>query len=116
MPAAALLTPSNTPKPVVPTESYFVRRTSPGNLPVYHTKKRGGNLRETKIRKIEGNIMVLRDQLQKALGVESKEVNINPLTHDIIIKVSMDCLDELRSTLMSIDNIGLEKTTGHQIP
>ena len=60
--------------------------------------------------------MILRDQLQDALGVESKEVNINPLTHDIIIKVSMDRLVGSRSTLMSVNNIGLEETTGHQIP
>ena len=87
--AASLLGPLNTPEPIAPAESYFVRRTNPGNLPVYQTKKRGGNLQETKIKKIEGNIAALCVQLQEALGVDSKEVKINPLTNDIVIKVSM---------------------------
>ncbi|KAI9777682.1 MAG: hypothetical protein M1839_008601 [Geoglossum umbratile] len=76
----------DTHKPVAPTEPYFVRRTNPGNLPVYQTKKRGGNLQETKIKKIEGNITALCVQLQEALGADSKEVKINPLTNDVIIK------------------------------
>jgi large subunit ribosomal protein L49 len=87
--AAAFISPLNTPKPIAPAEPYFVRRTNPGNLPVYQTKKRGGNLQETKIKKIEGNIAALCVQLQEALGVDSKDVKVNPLTNDIIIKVSM---------------------------
>lgn len=54
---------------------------------MYLLAKRGGNLKQTKIRRIEGNINVLRTDLQQALGVDEKEVVINQLTQQIIIKV-----------------------------
>lgn len=43
----------------------------------------------TKVRKIEGDIDVLRNDLQVALGVEDKEVVINRLTGHIIVKVRL---------------------------
>jgi len=55
-------------------------------LPVYLLSKRGGNLKQTKLRRIEGNINVLRTDLQKALGLEEKDVMINQLTQQIIVK------------------------------
>ena len=42
----------------------------------------------TKIRRIEGDVAALREELQEALGVEQKEVVINQLTKHIIVKVS----------------------------
>ncbi|KAI9830255.1 MAG: hypothetical protein M1819_005782 [Sarea resinae] len=48
--------------------------------------KRGGNLHQTKLRKIDGDIKVLRNELQKALAVEDKDIAINQLTRHIIIK------------------------------
>ncbi|KAI9773359.1 MAG: hypothetical protein M1840_007574 [Geoglossum simile] len=85
-PDSTFLSPLNTPNPIPPAESYSVCRTNPGNLPVYQTKKRGGNLQETKIKKIKGNIGALCSQLQEALGVDSNDVRINPLTNGIVIK------------------------------
>jgi large subunit ribosomal protein L49 len=66
---------------------YRITRTGTHNLPVYLLSKRGGNLKQTRIRRIEGNINVLRTDLQAALGVEEKEVMINQLTQQIIVKV-----------------------------
>jgi len=43
-------------------------------------------LKQTKLRRIEGDINVLRTDLQIALGVEEKEVTINQLTKHIIVK------------------------------
>jgi len=48
--------------------------------------KRGGNLHQTKVRRIEGDIMALKTDLQRALGLEDKEIVINQLTQHIIIK------------------------------
>ena len=41
----------------------------------------------TKVRRIEGDVSVLRSDLQKALGLAEKEVVINQLTRHIIVKV-----------------------------
>jgi len=56
-------------------------------MPVYLLSKRGGNLKQTKLRRIEGDINVLRTDLQQALGVDEKDVVINQLTKQIIIRV-----------------------------
>jgi len=48
--------------------------------------KRGGYLKQTRLRKIEGNITLLRTHLQEALGLEEKDIVINQLTRHIIIK------------------------------
>jgi large subunit ribosomal protein L49 len=69
------------------TEPYFVGRTKSNNLPVYKLAKRGGNLQQTKIQKVEGDTSILRTQLQSALGLSEKEVVVNPVTSHIIIKV-----------------------------
>lgn len=65
---------------------YRVLRTPSQQLPIYNLAKRGGNLKQTRLRKIEGDINVLRAHLQKALGLEDKEVVINQLTRHIIVK------------------------------
>jgi len=43
-------------------------------------------MKQTKVRKLHGDISVLRTELQEALGLEEKEVVINQLTKQIIIK------------------------------
>jgi large subunit ribosomal protein L49 len=70
-----------------PNQPYRVSRTPSNNFPIYLLSKAGGNLKQTKVRKIEGDIQVLRTQLQKALGLKEREVTINQLTQQIIIKV-----------------------------
>lgn len=66
---------------------YRISRTPSKLFPVYLLRKRGGNLHQTRLRKIEGNINVLRKDLQMALLLEEKDIFINQLTRQIIIKV-----------------------------
>jgi len=40
----------------------------------------------TKLRRIEGDVNALRNDLREALGLEDKEVTINQLTRHIIVK------------------------------
>lgn len=74
----------------VPNQPYLVTRTTTNNLPIYLLAKRGGNLKQTRIRKIEGNVQILKKQLQEELGLDEKDVVINSLTKHIIIKVSCE--------------------------
>ncbi|CAI4037644.1 hypothetical protein SMKI_03G1220 [Saccharomyces mikatae IFO 1815] len=48
-------------------KTYFVERSSTGNLPVYSAYKNGGNKVITEIRKIQGDIIQLRNDLQEQL-------------------------------------------------
>jgi len=48
--------------------------------------KRGGNLQQTRIRKIDGSINDLRSELQLALGLKDEHITINHTTRHIIIK------------------------------
>ena len=66
---------------------YHVHRTASQKLPIYHLAKRGGNLHQTRIRKIEGDVEKLREELVASLALEKETVMINRLTGHIIIKV-----------------------------
>jgi large subunit ribosomal protein L49 len=91
----------STPPPATPSQPtietkvkatslpYRVNRTPSQKLPIYLLAKRGGNLKQTRLRKIEGNVAALRQELQMALGLEEKEVVINQLNKHIIIKVRL---------------------------
>jgi len=65
---------------------YHVQRTASQELPVYQLAKRGGNLHQTRIRKIRGDIAALRDQLQSSLKLKRQDATINQLTGHIILK------------------------------
>ncbi len=52
--------------------------------------KRGGNMKLTRVKRIEGNVAALRNDLREALGLEEKDVTINQLTRHIIVKVCCD--------------------------
>ena len=84
---------------------YRVLRTTTNNLPVYLLNKRGGNLKQTRLRRIEGNINILRLDLQKALGVEDKEITINQLTQQIIVKVCVMHGDQYRQLLIGLGRV-----------
>lgn len=93
--------------PILP---YRIGRTKGQRLPVYLDRKRGGNLLLTKIRKAEGNLEALVQDLHKALNLGEEErkmknrmerkaknrvyeapeplIWINPLTKHIVIRVS----------------------------
>lgn len=50
----------------------------------------------TKVRRIEGDVNALRNDLREALSLDEKEVTINQLTRQIIVKVlwiEFWCLD-----------------------
>ncbi|CAD6455377.1 6e5cbd31-0af8-4f5e-abb5-507f3fc95a05 [Sclerotinia trifoliorum] len=88
-------TPPQITSAEAPNQPYHVSRTHSKNLPVYGRAKAGGNLKQTIIRKIEGDIMKLKEQLEGALF--NKEVRVNHLTKQIIIKGS--CQLEVRQFL-----------------
>ncbi|GAB7357279.1 hypothetical protein MBLNU459_g8248t1 [Dothideomycetes sp. NU459] len=71
---------------VAPNLPYYVTRTPSNELPIYHLRKRGGNLRQTRVKKIDGNIDVLRAALQTELAVPEKECVINRVTNHVVIK------------------------------
>ncbi|KAL1301725.1 hypothetical protein AAFC00_005930 [Neodothiora populina] len=71
---------------VAPNLPYFVSRTPSDEYPVYQEKKRGGNLRQTKVKKISGSIDALREALQNELAVPEDQCVINRLTNHVIIK------------------------------
>ena len=66
---------------------YHVHRTASQKLPIYHLAKRGGNLHQTRIRKIQGDVEKLREELVASLALKEETVVINRLTGHIIIKV-----------------------------
>lgn len=82
---------ANTITSPIPTsmlsKSYRISLTPSKQYPVYTLSKRGGNMKLTKIRRIEGDVAALRTELQEALGLPQKEVVINQLTKHIIVKV-----------------------------
>jgi large subunit ribosomal protein L49 len=107
---ASSITP---PAPSAPAKPYRVERTGSNNLPVYLLSKRGGNLKQTRVRRIEGKIAVLRAELQELLKVDESEVTINQLTQQIIIKVSLSsCPYNVRSLTL---RIGPQESGSHEI-
>ncbi|KAF2196350.1 hypothetical protein GQ43DRAFT_383512 [Delitschia confertaspora ATCC 74209] len=65
---------------------YHVARSLNKNLPVYQDYKRGGNLHQTIIRKITGDLHVLKDEVKELLRKDEKDVKINDLTKQVVIK------------------------------
>ena len=82
------------PEPVEPLSAtqcapnlpYFVTRTPSNELPIYTLRKRGGSLLQTRLKKLDGRLEVLRDELRSSLGLQEKEAVINQLTKHIILK------------------------------
>lgn len=85
--APAPASTSQAEKGTAAAAAYWVTKTGTHGIPVYQLSKRGGNLHQTKVRRIEGDIMALRTDLQTALRLEDREIVINQLTQHIIIKV-----------------------------
>lgn len=82
------MTAKKAPSELTPLQlPYYVYRTSSQQLPVYQIAKRGGNLHQTRIRKINGDVRKLRDDIQKALELKEGSIAINSITGHITIKV-----------------------------
>ena len=73
----------------LPRLPYHVQRTASQGFPVYHLAKRGGNLHQTRIRKIRGDVNVLREQLRTFLHLKKEDAVINQVTGHIILKVRL---------------------------
>ncbi|PNS21424.1 hypothetical protein CAC42_1203 [Sphaceloma murrayae] len=69
-----------------PNLPYFVTRTPSNELPVYQYHKSGGNKKLTRIRKIDGNLEALRNEVQEYLQLKKEDCVINPLTQQVIVK------------------------------
>lgn len=81
-------------------QQYFVERSATGNLPVYTDYKAGGNKSVTEIRKITGNIVQLRNDLQAELPRIDKDAwTIRPQSNKIVVKgdVAQDIKKVLRA-------------------
>ncbi|EMD00075.1 hypothetical protein BAUCODRAFT_21735 [Baudoinia panamericana UAMH 10762] len=69
-----------------PNLPYFVTRTPSMELPVYQLRKRGGNMKLTRVKKVDGKVESLRDELRAALGLGEKEAVVNPVTRHVMLK------------------------------
>ena len=85
-----------------PCLPYHVHRTAYHELPVYHLAKRGGNLHQTRIRKIEGDVAKLRDELQSTLKLQKEHTVINQITGHIILKVCWSGAQEQSSSWKAV--------------
>ncbi|KAL1837631.1 hypothetical protein VTK73DRAFT_4638 [Phialemonium thermophilum] len=65
--------------------SYVVYRTPSQNLPVYEEHKRGGTLKRTVIRKVEGDSRALKTDLMRDLSLSDDQIRVNPVTRHIEI-------------------------------
>ncbi|ODQ56501.1 hypothetical protein SAICODRAFT_49951, partial [Saitoella complicata NRRL Y-17804] len=65
---------------------YYIRRTTSNQIPVYIDYKRGGNLLQTLIRKVEGDHRALLAEVQEKFKIDKKDIKINPVTKHIVIK------------------------------
>ncbi|MCJ1235435.1 hypothetical protein MMC14_003403 [Varicellaria rhodocarpa] len=65
---------------------YHISRTASNELRVYHTTKRGGNLKETIVKGITGDVVALREDMIRMLGLEELHIRINQLTNSLILK------------------------------
>ncbi|KAL8822183.1 MAG: hypothetical protein Q9191_007075 [Dirinaria sp. TL-2023a] len=86
-PSKILVTPPTPDPAAIESLPYYVHRTPSKQLPIYKLAKRGGNLKQTRLRKINGDVSALRRDLMEAMKLEEKECRINQLTGHILIKV-----------------------------
>ncbi|KAH9905941.1 mitochondrial large subunit ribosomal protein-domain-containing protein [Xylariomycetidae sp. FL2044] len=65
---------------------YFVGRNLFNNLSIYHKSKRGGNLKLTVLKRGEGNLQVLKQDLKSALQLREGDISVNSVTKHLVIK------------------------------
>ncbi|KAK0672134.1 mitochondrial large subunit ribosomal protein-domain-containing protein [Cercophora samala] len=69
--------PSQKPASLFP---FIVGRTHTNNHSVYQLAKRGGNLKLTIVKKVEGNRIAFKEELGKALKLSPKDIKVSSLT------------------------------------
>ncbi|KAI1114011.1 mitochondrial large subunit ribosomal protein-domain-containing protein [Nemania sp. NC0429] len=67
---------------------YFVGRNNLNNLSIYHKAKRGGNYKITVLKRGEGDLASLKQDIQQALQLPDDEISINSQTKHIMLKVT----------------------------
>lgn len=92
-PSKPLITPATPDPNAIVSLPYHIHRTPSQQLPVYKLAKRGGSLKQTRLRKIEGDVKALRGDLMEALGLGEGEVKVNQLTGHVLIKVGTSISD-----------------------
>ncbi|KAI1126990.1 mitochondrial large subunit ribosomal protein-domain-containing protein [Nemania abortiva] len=65
---------------------YFVGRNNLNNLSIYQKSKRGGNYKLTVLKKGEGDLVALKQDIKEALQLPDSEISINSVTKHIMIK------------------------------
>ncbi|KAI0389307.1 mitochondrial large subunit ribosomal protein-domain-containing protein [Xylariaceae sp. FL0594] len=65
---------------------YFVGRNGLNNLSVYHKNKSGGNRKLTHLKRGEGDLMALKEDIRRALNLGKDEISVNNVTKHIVIK------------------------------
>jgi large subunit ribosomal protein L49 len=69
-----------------PNLPYFVNRSKNNNLPIYTLYKRGGNMKLTQIKNIDGDRLKLKSELCEVLRLKKDEAAVNSVTGHINIK------------------------------
>lgn len=77
------------PGPPDPRLPYFVSRTPFKKLAVYALNKRGGSLKLTMVKKVEGDKAAFKSALMKELQLEADQVRIKVPTGHIEVSVSL---------------------------
>ena len=80
---------------------YFVERSQTGNLPVYSDTKGGGNKFVTEIRRIQGDVIQLRNDLQEKLPYIPKK-NWKVLTQSQKIIIKGDAVKQVKGILTKL--------------
>ncbi|CAJ2509629.1 Uu.00g146550.m01.CDS01 [Anthostomella pinea] len=81
----ATISASSGPSPQVQLP-YFVGRNNLNNLSVYQLKKRGGNMKVTLLKKGEGNLQALKQDVKDALQLPDGDVSVNSVTRHIVVR------------------------------
>ncbi|KAI0475530.1 mitochondrial large subunit ribosomal protein-domain-containing protein [Xylariaceae sp. FL0804] len=68
-----------------PELSYFVGRNNLNNLSVYQHSERGGNRHYTLVKKAEGDLQALKQDLRAALNLKKEEISVNSTTRHVKI-------------------------------
>ncbi|KAG5930259.1 hypothetical protein E4U42_002471 [Claviceps africana] len=83
---------------------YLVHRTASDQLPVYSSRKSGGNNAMVVIKKISGDQRKLADELAESLGLGKDDIRVNPTTQNVELKVchlpvstNAHCVSKIRS-------------------
>ncbi|KAI1193748.1 mitochondrial large subunit ribosomal protein-domain-containing protein [Nemania serpens] len=79
---------------------YFVGRNNLNNLSIYQKSKRGGNYKVTVLKRGEGDLASLKQDIKEVLQLLDDEVSVNSRTRHIMVKGHKR--DEVKSFLHTL--------------